>query len=240
LNVTPDYKSLAPAKICTKYTLPDFDLMLTNFIHHSSLASSKYTCWDLKYGHFQVWNKFQLQLHSAFQPQVIMPSRVVQVYPPSKDFPLSNCNTILVNDPGIGGNISMFIPNLWALLILYIASYVAQVQLIFQPTIQWGLDLELPSYFSNLLLHVQYFHFTSCPEDHPELMMWSMEHTYTHDEDGNNHRQGAVVWITDAMHTVRLIPDFGEAVDKSMSSATYLVLQTRRVIMHLVLSLYRQ
>ncbi|KAG2048335.1 hypothetical protein BDR06DRAFT_984837 [Suillus hirtellus] len=101
LNVTPDYESLSLAEIRTKYTLPDFDHTLTDLIHRSSLASDKHTCWDPKYGHFQVWNKFRLQLHLAFQPRVIMPSRVVQAYPPSNDFPLGNC---------MDGNISMCVP----------------------------------------------------------------------------------------------------------------------------------
>ncbi|KAG1819057.1 uncharacterized protein BJ212DRAFT_1446201 [Suillus subaureus] len=72
VNITPDYKSLG-----------------------------EHTCWDPKYGHYQVWNKFWLQLHSAFQQCVIMPSRVVQAYPPSNDFPLSNCDTILIDTMGI-------------------------------------------------------------------------------------------------------------------------------------------
>jgi hypothetical protein len=110
LNVTPDYKSLSPAEIRTKYSLPDFDRALTDFIHRSSLASGEHTRWDPKYGRFQAWNKFRLQLHSAFQPRVIMPSRVVQAYPPSNDFPLGNCDTILIDVPGVDGNISKFIP----------------------------------------------------------------------------------------------------------------------------------
>jgi hypothetical protein len=110
LNVTPDYKSLSLAEIHTKYSLPDFDHALTDFIHHSSLASGEHTHWDPKYGRFQAWNKFRLQLHSAFQPWVIMPSRVVQAYPPSNDVPLGNCDTILIDGPGVDGNISKFIP----------------------------------------------------------------------------------------------------------------------------------
>ncbi|KAG1853234.1 hypothetical protein C8R48DRAFT_749657 [Suillus tomentosus] len=201
LNVTPDYKSLSPAEIRTKYTLPDFDHTLTDFIRHSSLASDEHTCWDPKYGRFQVWNKFRLQLHSAFQPWVIMPSRVVQAYPPSDDFPLGNCDTILIDGPGMDGNIT---------------SYVAQVRLIFQPTIRQGSDVELPSYLSNPLLYVQYFRFVS----RPELMMWTVERVYTHDANGHHHRHGAVVRLTDATHAVELIPEYGEAVEKSMTSAT--------------------
>ncbi|KAG1718445.1 hypothetical protein EDB19DRAFT_1931191 [Suillus lakei] len=207
LNVMPDYKSLSLAEIRTKYALPDFDHALTDFIRCSSLTSVEHTHWDPKFGHFQTWNKFQLQLHSAFQPQVIMPSRVVQVYPPSDNFPLGNCDTVLVDSLGANGNTT---------------SYVAQVRLIFQLTIQKGSDLKLPSSLSDPLLYVQFFHFVSRPEEHPELMMWTVERAYTHGENGNCHQEGAVVQVTDVTHAVESIPDYGKAVDKSMSSATCL------------------
>ncbi|KAG1832538.1 hypothetical protein EV424DRAFT_1564026 [Suillus variegatus] len=81
LNVTLDYKSLSPVEIRTKYSLPDFDITLTNFIHHSSQSVGEHSLWDSKYGRLSTWNKFRLQLHSAFQPRIIMPSRVIQAYP---------------------------------------------------------------------------------------------------------------------------------------------------------------
>ncbi|KAG2131472.1 hypothetical protein BD769DRAFT_1386692 [Suillus cothurnatus] len=150
LNVMPDYKSLSPAEIHTKYSLPDFDHALTDFIHCSLLASGEHTHWDPKYGCFQAWNKFQLQLHSAFQPQ---PSLCITLL--SNNFPLDNCDTILIDSLGVDGNIT---------------SYVTQVQLIFQPMIQQGSDLELPSYLSDPLLYVQYFRFASHPEDCTHMM----------------------------------------------------------------------
>ncbi|KAG2039927.1 hypothetical protein BDR03DRAFT_980544 [Suillus americanus] len=106
VNVMPDYKSLSPIEICTKYLLPDFDIALANFIHHSSQSTDEHTLWDGRYGRFCTWNKFRLQLRSAFQPRIIMPSRVIQAYPPSGDFPLGNCDTILVNAMGDDGQIS--------------------------------------------------------------------------------------------------------------------------------------
>jgi hypothetical protein len=88
----------------------DFDHVLSQFINWLSLSTGKPTCWDPRHGHFHTWNKFQLQLHSAFQPQVIMLSRVVQAYPLSDAFPLGNCNTTLVNimgDDGWSGKFSL-------------------------------------------------------------------------------------------------------------------------------------
>ncbi|KAG1814484.1 hypothetical protein EV424DRAFT_1630369 [Suillus variegatus] len=184
LNVTPDYKSLSPVEIRTKYSLPDFDITLTNFIHHSSQS-----------------------LRSAFQPRIIMPSRVIQAYPPSEDFPFGNCDTVLIETMRDDGQTS---------------SRVAQVQLVFQPTIQRGSNLDLPTYLSTPLLYVQYFHFITSPDEQPELSMWTMECSYVQDNTGNRYRQGAVVQITDVTHAIELIPCFGEKVASDISSATCL------------------
>jgi hypothetical protein len=179
LNVAPDYKSLSPSEIHMKYALLDFDRVLADFICHSSLSSSEHSCWDPRYGHFHVWHKFRLQLHLAFQPQVIMPSRVVQAYPPSNGFPLGNCDTVLVDTMGINGKMGISTSCVYdvALLTCYTASYITQVQLIFQPMVQQGSNLELPSYLSPT--HFSTFNFSI---SFPALMiiqnlqcgLWSM------------------------------------------------------------------
>ncbi|KAG2122975.1 hypothetical protein BD769DRAFT_1359974 [Suillus cothurnatus] len=207
VNITPDYKSLSPAEIRIKYILPDFDRSLTDFVARSSLSSGEHTRWDPQYGRFQVWNKFRLQLHSAFQQRVIMPSRVVQAYPPSDEFPLGNCDTVLIDAMGINGKMT---------------SYVAQVRVIFQPVVRRGSNLELPSYLSDPLLYVQFFRFISSPEDRPELAMWTVERAYTQDQNDNRYREGAVVRVTDVTHAVELIPVYGEVVADGVSSATCL------------------
>ncbi|KAG2335531.1 hypothetical protein BDR05DRAFT_978937 [Suillus weaverae] len=186
VNVTPDYRSLSPAEISTKYILPNFNCTLADFIAQSSSSSGEHTRWNPEYGHYHTWNKFQLQLHSAFQQRVIIPSRVVQAYPPSDDFLLGNCDTILVDATGINGK------------------------------------MKLPLYLSNPLLYIQLFHFISSPADRPELGMWTVERAYTQDQNGNRHREEVVIRVMDVMHTVELIPVFGEAVAKDVSSATCL------------------
>ncbi|KAG1877845.1 hypothetical protein DFJ58DRAFT_720608 [Suillus subalutaceus] len=155
VNVTPDYRSLSPAEICIKYTLPNFDHALTDFIAQSSPSSGEHTCWDPKYGRYQVWNKFWLQLHSAFQQRVIMPSRVVQAYPPSNNFPLGDCDTVLIDAMGINGKM----------------------------IVRQGSNLELPSYLSGPLLYIELFCFISSPDDCPELTMWTIERTYMQDQN---------------------------------------------------------
>jgi hypothetical protein len=224
VNITPDYKSLSPAEIRMKYILPDFDRSLTDFVAWSSLSSGEHTRWDPQYGRYQVWNKFRLQLHSAFQQCVIMPSRMVQAYPPSDEFPLGNCDTVLIDAMGINGKMSTYIlcPDILALLISYTASYVTQVRVIFQPVVRRGSNLELPSYLSDPLLYVQFFHFISSPEDRPELAMWTVECAYMQDQNDNWYREGAVIRVTDVTHAVELIPVYGEVVADGVSSATCL------------------
>lgn len=208
LNVTPDYKSLSPVEIRTKYSLRDFDDALADFIRHSSQSSGEHTLWDGRVGRFCAWNKLRLQLRSAFQPRIIMPSRVIQAYPQSADFPLGNCDTVLVDTLGDDGQIR---------------GRVAQVRLIFQPTIRRGSNIDLPTYLSTPLLYIQYFHFVTSPNQQPELSMWTVERTYVQDHtSGNRYRQGAVIPVTDVTHAVELIPCFGEKAAGDISSATCL------------------
>ncbi|KAG2135759.1 uncharacterized protein EDB93DRAFT_1092261 [Suillus bovinus] len=205
VNVTPDYRSMLPTEICTKYTLPNFNCALANFIARSSSSSGEHACWDPRYGRYHAWNKFQLQLHSAFQQRVIMPSRVVQAHPPSDDFPFGNCDTVLIDAMGINGETSMYI--LCAYILALLISYTAS---------------QLPSYLSDPLLYIEFFHFISSPDDQPELAMWTVERAYMQDQNGNRHREGAVVRVTDVTLAVELIPCFGEKVAGDVSSATCL------------------
>ncbi|KAG1778129.1 hypothetical protein EV702DRAFT_1179099 [Suillus placidus] len=128
---------------------------------------------------------------------------VIQTYPPGGGFPLGNCDNVLVN----------VIDN-----ILYSASHVAQVRLIFQPKIPRASDLVLPSYLSCPLLYVQYFDFIASPNDRPELTMWTVECSYVEDQHVKC-RCGGVVPLMSVTHTVKLIPDYGTKVDEKISSA---------------------
>ncbi|KAG1882075.1 hypothetical protein F4604DRAFT_1879530 [Suillus subluteus] len=237
LTSMPDFKALTATSIRTKYSLVDFTHALSQFINrlsgqysgkgHSaraeakalriryplstvltlSLSTGEHTHWDHRYGHFRMWNKFRLQLHSAFQSRVIMPSRVIQAYPPSDAFPLGNCDTVLINVTGDNGQST---------------SRVAQVRLIFQPKIPRASDLVLPTFLSSPLLYIQFFHFVANPNDRPELAMWTVECTYMVDEHGKRYRCGSVVSLVDVTHAVELIPEYGSKVDEKISSSTCL------------------
>ncbi|KAG1851600.1 hypothetical protein DFJ58DRAFT_716672 [Suillus subalutaceus] len=101
LNVTPDYKSLSLIDIRTKYSLPDFDIALANFIHRSSQFTGEHTLWDGRYGRF---------------------CTVIQAYPRSDDFPFGNCDTVLIDTMGDDGqmNSNFDLPTYLATLLLYI------------------------------------------------------------------------------------------------------------------------
>ncbi|KAG1891885.1 uncharacterized protein F5891DRAFT_1131466 [Suillus fuscotomentosus] len=202
LTSTPDFKALTPIAIETKYSLVNFNRALSQFINQLSLLTGEHTRWDHKYGRFCVWNKFRLQLHSAFQPRVIMPSRVIQAYPPSDAFPLGNCDTVLINVMDDDGQSSKFI--------------------LAVPKIPGTSDLVLPTFLSGPLLYVQFFHFVANPSDRPELAMWTVERTYTMDQHGRRCRCGGVISLTDVTHAVELIPEYGNKVDAKISSATCL------------------
>ncbi|KAG2039998.1 hypothetical protein BDR03DRAFT_932839 [Suillus americanus] len=177
LTSTPDFNALTPVSIQTKYSLLDFDHALSRFIDQLSLSTGKHTRWDHRYGRFHTWNKFRLLLHSAFQSQVIMPSRVVQAYPPSDAFPLRNCDTVLINVMGDDGQTSK---SIFAV-----------------PKIPRASNLVLPMFLSSPLLYVQFFHFVANPSNRPELAMWTVEHTYMIDQHGECYRCGGVVSLTD-------------------------------------------
>ncbi|KAG2741692.1 hypothetical protein P692DRAFT_20879866 [Suillus brevipes Sb2] len=110
LTSTPDFNALSTVSIQTKFSLVDFNDAISQFINRLALSTGEYTRWDYRYGRFCTWNKFRLQLHSAFQPRVIMPSRVIQAYPPSDAFPLGNCDTVLINITGDDGQSSKSSP----------------------------------------------------------------------------------------------------------------------------------
>ncbi|KIK33427.1 hypothetical protein CY34DRAFT_27043 [Suillus luteus UH-Slu-Lm8-n1] len=120
LTLTLDFKSLSLADIHTIYSLIDFDQALSQYIRCCSLSTDEHTCWDFSHGHFSAWKKFRLQLHSAFQARLIMPSRVIQAYPPGDGFPLGNCDNVLPNLPRTS---DLVLPSYLSCPLLYIQYY---------------------------------------------------------------------------------------------------------------------
>ncbi|KAG2127113.1 hypothetical protein DEU56DRAFT_915826 [Suillus clintonianus] len=145
VTVSPDHKSLSITDLQSLYSLPDFGAVLTEYINDSS-QNTPTTAWTCTRDSVRTWNKFRLQLLSTFKSRVVMPSQIVQVFPPSDTFPLGNCDAVLVQLPANDD------------------TYIAQVHCIFQAVTKKGHTL--PRYLEDSpLLYVQYFQITATPTE---------------------------------------------------------------------------
>ncbi|KAG1807706.1 hypothetical protein EV424DRAFT_1543760 [Suillus variegatus] len=95
VTIAPDRKSFTLHDLQDTYSLPDFAAVLTEYINKIPRHGPT-TSWTCQGGFVQTWNKFRIQLVSTFQSRVVMPSQIVQAYPPSEAFPLGNCDAILI------------------------------------------------------------------------------------------------------------------------------------------------
>ncbi|KAG2144136.1 uncharacterized protein EDB93DRAFT_1105038 [Suillus bovinus] len=99
VTISPDRKSLPITDLQSIYSLPNFGAVLMEYINDSS-QNTPTTAWTCARDSVRTWNKFRLQLHSTFQSRVVMPSQIVQAFPPSETFPMGNCDAVLVQLPG--------------------------------------------------------------------------------------------------------------------------------------------
>jgi hypothetical protein len=102
VTISPDRKSLSITDLQSIYSLPNFGAVLMEYINDSS-QNTPTTAWTCARDSVRTWNKFRLQLHSTFQSRVVMPSQIVQAFPPSETFPMGNCDAVLVQLPGNDG-----------------------------------------------------------------------------------------------------------------------------------------
>ena len=97
VTVRPDHK-LSLVEMQALYNLPDLPHAISRYINEASQGNP--TCgWDIR-GNVTTWNKFRLQLHSAFRSRFVERSQVVQAYPPSDEHPLGYCDAVLLRQPG--------------------------------------------------------------------------------------------------------------------------------------------
>ena len=95
VTVAPNRSQLSLVKIAHLYVLPDFIAKIQEYItrctnndDHSILQ---------KFSKVKLWYKFHIQQCSMSEPSVILPSQAIQAQPPSANFPLGNCDTVLLN-----------------------------------------------------------------------------------------------------------------------------------------------
>jgi hypothetical protein len=95
ITITPDRKSSTLHDLECRYSLPNFTAVFTEYVNKMSRHDAT-TSWNSQGDSVRTWNKFRIQLVSTFQSRVVMPSQIVQAYPPSEAFPLGNCDAVLV------------------------------------------------------------------------------------------------------------------------------------------------
>ncbi|KAG1857135.1 hypothetical protein F4604DRAFT_1883077 [Suillus subluteus] len=182
------------------YTLPDFAAALTEYISKAS-QGAPITSWTCQGGSVRTWNKFRIQLLSNFQSQIIMPSQVVQSYPPSEAFPFGNCDTVLVQLPA------------------------SNVHCVFKAAAKKGHTL--PRYLEAApLLYVQYFEITATPADELSIRMYRVKQIIHQDGTGCIFQPGSVIPLTAVTCTVELIPVYGSKMNHTLTAANSL--ETRR------------
>ncbi|KAH7916823.1 hypothetical protein BV22DRAFT_1188811, partial [Leucogyrophana mollusca] len=149
VTVEPNLKNKSIDDIANLYKIPDFGVAFAQYLARQAV--------DPHWSHSPLkgWNKFRLQLHSVLQRGMIMPSQLVQAYPPSTEFPHGNCDMVLLSVLQADGE-----P----------VNVVAQVRAVFQ--ISHRSDVTPPVSLSGPLAYVQLFHFAASPDT--DVAMWTV------------------------------------------------------------------
>jgi len=105
LTVKPDSSHLTIQQLLLMYKLREFPSLYALYIHRSVLTlpditQSQFTSWNAL--SFSAWRKFRLQLLSVFNNCTVMPSHLIQAYPPSKNFPYGYTDAVLLNSQSLG------------------------------------------------------------------------------------------------------------------------------------------
>ncbi|KAG1769595.1 hypothetical protein EDD22DRAFT_977460 [Suillus occidentalis] len=200
-NVTlnPSRKRLAAFDLQTLYHIPDFLAVFYDFIAmrgHADLNA------QLNQLLFNVWYKFRIQLHSAFNERSIMPSQVVQADPPSEAFPSGHCDAVLIGQSD--GSTRPF---------------VAQVRAVFQPTTKKYSSMEVPAFLNQVFVLVQPFNFVG-GDPEPLTGMWRVQRSRNADLSHPRYgeRLAVIVPLTDVTHGVELIPIYEGPLNKNVGS----------------------
>jgi len=217
ITMKPDFADKSSNYLAKTYNLPDFPALLQNFIN---AIPGNHSC---LHGHLlRGWTKFRLQLQSRLHPSNLIPSQQVQAFPPLTEHPYGKCDAILVHytpPSGIPSEFWSFSSN--CTHSIYSATLVAQVHAIFSFSARGS---TLPANLSDPLLYVQYFAFTATPSHHPNVAMYSVQHMFTDHPDGSRSRVGAIISLLDIIHAVELIPQYGVAANRNITSETCLKL----------------
>ena len=153
-----------------------------------------------------------------------MPSQQVQALPPSEEYPSGKCDAVLVHYTTPSGDVSeSYSQTTFSLKCIsyFPASVVAQVRAIFNFSSR---GRPLPPEHSHPLLYVQYFTFSALPADQPELRMYTVRRMFIDNPEGGRSCVSAIISLLDVIHAVELIPKYGAAANREVTSATCLEL----------------
>ncbi|KAF8837316.1 hypothetical protein BDN67DRAFT_991809 [Paxillus ammoniavirescens] len=94
VTITPDCKRISLEELSQLTKLPDITQAVINYI---SLQTPKVSACFSHFTSLDTWFKFRVQLRSTFRPSTILPSQLMQAYPPDGLFPLGNCDVVLLD-----------------------------------------------------------------------------------------------------------------------------------------------
>ena len=153
-----------------------------------------------------------------------MPSQQVQALLPSEEYLFGKCNAVLVHyttPSGINSEFCSLQSHFSFFTSYFTAAVVAQVRAMFNFSSRGH---PLPPEHSYPLLYVQYFTFSATPTDQPEVGMYTACRMFVDNPDGGRSHVGAIISLLDVIHAVELIPKYGTAVNREVTSATCLEL----------------
>ncbi|KAL4064879.1 hypothetical protein V8B97DRAFT_1903876 [Scleroderma yunnanense] len=210
LTVKPDSLHHSIQHLSLVYKLCQLPLLYELYVCQSALmlpntTQSQFASWNSL--PFQTWNRFQLQLISAFNGFTIMPSHLIQAYPPSEDFPLGCTDAILFSAQALQYPIPA--GKCFPLAI------VGQVCTVFWPQQQSG--TKLPQFLSMPLMYVDLFDWVVKDLN---VDMWIVQQHMIDGPHGLLQRVGVIVPLVDTILTVELIPVYGQAIGHDMKQQT--------------------
>ncbi|EGN94685.1 hypothetical protein SERLA73DRAFT_96032 [Serpula lacrymans var. lacrymans S7.3] len=207
LTVVPDIRSTSMHDAAISLNLPDLSAALYDFVKGLSIEQRRSQGSfngrggiDLGFDKVQLWFKFRLQQHSVFKTQVIMPSQMVQAFPPSNDAPFGNCDTILIQ------------------LKTAEMPEVAQVRTVIVPIARKGSVLH-PA-LNQPITYIQLFEVVSSPAQQPDVDMFVVKRAF-HSEpspNGGTQRLGGFIPLTLITQAIELIPVYGERMDRTINA----------------------
>ncbi|KAI6141740.1 hypothetical protein BKA82DRAFT_3985955, partial [Pisolithus tinctorius] len=193
VNVVPMYKTKTFAWVHETYLLPYFEHHVHTYLSSLAISIDNSTVFL-----FNFWHTFCLQLLSCFKICKVLLSQQVQAFPPSEKYPHGYSDIVMVH---------MDSP----------VPCIVQVHAVFKFSRKASIQ---DPHFDTPLLYIELFDIVEFLEE--ILRMYRLRHRYFN-MPSSQQQVGAILPITDIIHTVELIPVYGMArLDCNVTSTTSL------------------